>query len=286
MQNKFTVLTEIKNEPLRILPLIENFKGFAKVIVLLDFEDLETEKILIQKKIKYIKRPKNYFAQSQPKRVAWLLAQSPTDYILFALASFYVPVKLLRVFDKVASDSFFDGVFHSNYYWSHGKIVQRPWIRKQSSACYFFNRKKINIKLSKIHNEFPINKSNCLILPPVKDLSLQIFRDDDMSVITLKEVAYAEREAIERKNNRDKPVTSFFLITRLIQSFTSGYIRQGGYRSGIEGLIFHINHAIQIFLVYSRLWEIQNKKTFHENRVFHVNIRRKLIAQDKKNKHI
>ena len=283
MNSHFTVLACIKDEPLRIIPLLENFEGMAKVIVLLDPKDSLTESILIEKSIAYIKRPENFEGLSQAERTAWILNQSPTKYVLIAHASFFVPIKLMTLFEKVAKDGDYDAVFNAMNYWSHGKLVQELWIRKRSSACYFFNRDKVNIDAAAIHDEFPINrKNNCFMAPPNKEHSIQVFRDDDMSVVTLKEVAYAEIEAKERLT-KDGLVTLRFLIFKIVKSFLAGYLRMGGFRFGIEGFIFHANHAIQQFLVYSRLWELQNKKYFNENRELHVKMRDKFITNDRKN---
>lgn len=281
MDSPFTVLAVIKDEPLRIIPLLENFEGIAKVIVLLDPKDQLTEAILIERSIEYVKRPENFYDISQAERTDWVLRQSPTKYVLISYASFYVPIKLLKLFSQVARDGNYDAVVHATNSWSHGKLVQEPWIRKRSSACYFFNRDKVNIVLAMTHNEFPINqKNNCLTAPPYRDYSIHIFRDDDMSVLTLKEIAYAEGEAAERLV-KDGPVTLQFLIYKTLKSFLVGYLRMGGFRSGIEGLVYHVHHALQQFLVYSKLWELQNKKCFEDNRVLHVGIRRKFIAQDR-----
>lgn len=283
MSSHFTVLTCIKDEPLRIIPLLENFEGMAKVIVLLDPKDSLTESILIEKSIAYIKRPENFQELSQAERTTWVLNQSPTKYVLIAHASFFVPIKLLTIFEKVAKDGDYDAVFNAMNYWSHGKLVQELWIRKRSSACYFFNRDKVNVDAAAIHDEFPINrKNNCFMAPPNRECSIQVFRDDDMSVVTLKGVAYAEIEAKDRLI-KDGPVTLYFLIFKTISFFLVGYLRMGGFRSGIEGFIFHANQAIQQFLVYSRLWELQNKKYFNENRELHVRMRSKFIANNRKN---
>jgi len=284
MNSHFTVLVEIKDEPLRIIPLLENFEGVAKIVVLLDPSDTKTEVILIENKIEYVKRPENYRELSQTDRTAWLLKQSPTKYVLISMASFHFPIRLLKLFEEVARDEKYDAVVHATNSWSHGKLVQEPWIRKRSSACYFFNRDKVNIASARIHDEFPINKkTNCLFAPPVREYSIHVFRDDDMQVLTLKEVAYAEVEATERLA-KDGPITFRFLVSKSIKSFLIGYLRMGGFRSGVEGLLYHVQHAIQQFIVYSRLWELQNKKSFNENRVLHVEMRKKLIAQDRLSK--
>ncbi len=281
VQRNYTVLVEIKDEPLRIIPLIENFEGIAKIIVLLDPEDSQTKEILIERSISFIIRPSNYCDLTQPQRTAWLLQQSPTRYVLISMASFHFPCKLLSLLEKIAREGKYDAIMHATRSWSHGKLVQEPWIRKRSSACYFFNREKISVDLARIHNEFPLHKNgNIYLAPPDSEYSIHVFRDDDMSLITLKMVRYAEREAKELLI-KDPPVTLRILLSKTIKAFLLGYLRMGGFRSGIEGLIYHVNHAIQRYLVYSRLWELQRNKVYEENKIIHVAMRRKLIRIDR-----
>ena len=281
MFDNFTVLTVIKNEPLRIIPFLENFTE-VNVIVLLDPEDGQTEEILKKRSVKYIKRPSDFDAIGQPARTKWVLEQSPTDYVLIAYASFYVPVQMLQVFDTVARDGIYDGVVHSILPVSHGEYVQEPWILKKPSACYFFNRKSVNLSSAAMHNEFPLSQNkNLLKLECTRELSIHVFRDDDMLALSFKHTRYAGEEAAEKFPTAAR-VTLWTLIWSPIRAFLIGYLRLGGIRAGIPGLIYHLNYAWLQFLVSSRLWEMQNNKTFAENRANHVEIRMQMIGKDKK----
>ena len=282
MFDNFTVLTVIKNEPRRIVPFLENFSN-VNVIVLLDPSDTETEAILRDRSKKYIKRPLNFDKQSQPARTKWILEQCPTDYVLIAFASFYVPVQLLRVFDEVARAGLYDGVVHSTLPVSYGEYVQEPWVLKKSSACYFFRRNSVNLASAVMHNEFPLNQNcNLLKLESTREYSIHVFRDDDVIGLSLKHAGYAREEATERFQTA-KRVTAWTLIWTPIRAFLIGYLRLGGIRAGIPGLVYHLHYAWLQFLVYSRLWELQNSKCFPENRINHVEIRMQMIARDKHN---
>lgn len=280
MFDNFTVLVLIKNEPQRIVPLLENLSN-ANVIVLLDPADTETEAVLRARSTKFIQRPLNLDELSQPERTKWILDQSPTDYVLIALASFYVPIQLLKVFDEVAYAGQYDGVVHSTLPISYGEYVQEPWLLKKSSACYFFRRSSINLASAVMHNEYPLNKNNNLLkLECTREYSIHVFRDDDVIVLSLKHTRYAEREADERFPT-EKRITVWTLIWAPIRAFLIGYLRLGGIRAGIPGLIYHLHYAWLQFLVYSRLWEMQNSRRFTENRINHVEIRQKMLVRDK-----
>lgn len=282
MFDNFTVLIPIKNEPERIIPLLDNFSN-ANVIVLLDPADTKTEVILKARSAKYIKRPLIFDEIGQPERTKWALEQSSTDYVLIAFASFYVPIQLLKVFDEVSREGHYDGVVHSTLPVSHGEYVQEPWILKKPSACYFFRRSRVNIASAAMHNEFPLKQNkNLLKLKCTREYSVHVFRDDDAIVLSAKHTQYAEQEASEKLPTA-KRVTVPALIWSPIRAFLIGYIRLGGFRAGVPGLIYHLHYAWLQFLVYSRLWEMQNSKCFPDNRTNHIEIRNMLLARDKQN---
>ena len=64
MNENYTVLALIKDEPLRIVSIIRNFHERAKILALLDSEDTTTESILIENSIEYRIRPNNLIEDS------------------------------------------------------------------------------------------------------------------------------------------------------------------------------------------------------------------------------
>jgi len=274
----------IYNEPIRIIPLLENFKHIQNLLVLLDSADTQTETILIKNAVKFKKRPLGFNSFSEPKKVKWVLNQISTDYFLCAHASMYFSKGLLDIFDLVSNEKIYDGIKTSMCYYSHKKLVQRPFLFKKSTACYFYKTKSIKPELAQIHDEYKLSKSaNFLILKPTVDNSIHVFRDDDMPIITSKHIGYAKREAMEfiRDSNQPK-MTIIKILFSIIKSFSSGYIRMGGFLAGIEGLVYHLNFAIYKYLVCSHIWELQNKKTFINNRQYHSNFRLEKIGSKHK----
>ena len=185
----------------------------------------------------------------------------------------------MNIFDQVSKYSTHDAIKHANVYWSFGALIQQPTILSRSGSCHFFNKHKVDLDRVAIHNEFPINKdAKFLVLPPNLNHALNVFRDDDMVVVAQKHIDYAEREALQRLE-KSKKVTFFTIVYKTIYAFINNYIRMGGFRAGTPGLIYHTHYAIYIFLVYSRIWEYQNNKTFTQNRINHQEMRLKMIDQ-------
>lgn len=275
--NNYTVILPIFNEPIRINAVIENFSKLSNLIVLLDYLDTLTEPVLIEKNIIYLRRPINYNKWSQLEKENWILDKVKTDYVLLANASMYYPPKVLKIFDEVSSEKLYDGVKNAMYYWSCGKLVQRPFIFKNSTTCYFFRKNSVASQYSQIHGEFCLkNNSLYYILDPKFDFSIHVFRDDDMPIINQKHNSYAQREAIEKLPN-SKKITILDISLKPLKAFINGYIRMGGFLAGAAGLIYHINFTIYTFMVYSYLWELQNNKSFNSNREYHTNFRMELI---------
>ena len=241
MNENYTVLALIKDEPLRIVSIIRNFHERAKILALLDSEDTTTESILIENSIEYRIRPNNLI-RGEREETEWILKQSSTDYVFICYASFYISLKLLNIFDQVSKHATHDAIKHANVYWSFGALIQQQTILRRSSSCHFFNRQKVDLDRVGIHNEFAINKdAKFLVLPPDLNHALNVYRDDDMMVVAQKHIGYAEREALERLE-KSKKVTFFTIASKTIYAFINNYIRMGGFRAGTPGLIFHTHY--------------------------------------------
>lgn len=283
MEINYTALIFLKDEPYRVHPLIENLKGHARILVLLAEDDKLTEPFLVENSIPYLRRPSNYSKMSWSKKAEWVLNQSKTDYVFICYASFFVSIELLKVFQETSRDRIHDAVYHSNIYWSYGTVVQQPTFFRKSNSCYFFNKNVIDYGNVSVHDEFPINKKAVILrLVPKKSLCLNIFRDDDMIIVNQKHTAYAEVEATE-KIGKIKNIKFSTILYKVFRAFVVNYIKMGGFRSGVPGLIYHSHYAIYQFLVYSRIWELQNKCDYINNRNRHQKIKLDLISINSKN---
>jgi hypothetical protein len=277
--NNYTILLPIFNEPIRINAIIANFKNLSNLIVLLDPLDTLTEPILKINKINYIRRPIDYNKWAQLDKEKWMLELVKTEYILIANASMYYPPKILKTFDEISNLNIYDGVKNAMFYWSCGILVQKPWIFKNSSTCYFFKKSSVVSKYSQIHGEFRLrDDSKYYYLEPKSESSIHVFRDDDIPLVTQKHISYAQREANERLTS-SKRISYKDILYKPLKSFVNGYFRMGGCLAGLPGLIYHINFMIYTFMVYSYLWELQNEKSFNSNREYHTNYRINLIKK-------
>ena len=87
-------------------------------------------------------------------------------------------------------------------------------------------------------------------------------------------------EANEKYKKNYKIINSKHILTEVIKAFIIGYIRMGGYKHGVPGVIYHIHHSIQRFLVWQKLWELQNRKNYELNRLESIAKRDSLINEN------
>lgn len=81
----------------------------------------------------------------------------------------------------------------------------------------------------------------------------------DLSSMLNKTIEWSKIEANLRFKANHSKMTWWRFLRVMITAFFDSYIRQGGYRIGIPGLIESLYQSFSIFVTYARLWELQNK---------------------------
>lgn len=71
---------------------------------------------------------------------------------------------------------------------------------------------------------------------------------------------WSEIEARLRFDAGHPPVVPWRILRVMSTAFWDSFIRQGGLRAGVIGLVESIYQAFSIFITYAKLWELQNKK--------------------------
>ncbi len=78
-----------------------------------------------------------------------------------------------------------------------------------------------------------------------------------------KTIEWSRIEA-ELRYKSDHPKMTWWRFPRvMLTAFSDSYIRQGGWRVGVMGLVESIYQSFSIFITYARLWEMQQDKN-HE----------------------
>lgn len=278
---KYTVVIPTFNEENRIEFVLKNFNKRANILILDDGSTDKTKEICDKYSVKFLIRPKPENPTYFTKEISgWILDNVETEYMFVCYCSIFVPLDLLNLFEKIASEAKIKAIYHDQLAITYGRFIQRPFIRRISSSCHFFSKEALNFANKQIHGEWPIDISEdkVLRLKAKDNLSIYIFRDYDVKFMELKHSQYADIEALERFENGER-TNVFKLIWKPIHRFLIGYIRCGGIMAGIPGLIYHIGWATMVFNVQAKIWEYQNNMTRLESRNVHSQMRNDLISK-------
>jgi glycosyltransferase involved in cell wall biosynthesis len=279
MTGNYTVLLFTYNEERRVEYILRNFRGRAHVVLLDDGSTDQTQSIAERYSASFIRRPKTNCKYLEREIRQWALDQAETQYVFISYASFFVPADLLKVFDMVSNQERYRAIKHDSLAITYGAFIQRPVVRRQSSACHFFCKDDIDFSSSRIHEEWPlcVPRDQILTVEPTDNLSVYVFRDYDVKRMELKCSDYADEDAKERFEKGDRTTVGKMLWSA-IHRFIHGYIRSGGFMAGVPGLIYHMGWAQMTFNIQARLWEYQAHMTRDESREVQDRMREKMLA--------
>jgi hypothetical protein len=209
-----------------------------------------------------------------------MLEQVPTEYVFIAYCSFFVPRGLLRTFGEVSRQGKYRAVRHDYQSITYGRYIQKPLVRRRAGACHFFARGAIDLGREKIHSEWPlaVPESQVLTLPATDELAIHVFRDYDSRSTELKHSGYADIEALERFG-RGERTSAGRMLGRAAREFLSGFVRGGGFRAGVPGLLYHAWRAEMAFNIQARIWEHQNGMRRDETSLLHAKMRDRLLRE-------
>jgi hypothetical protein len=86
------------------------------------------------------------------------------------------------------------------------------------------------------------------------------FTHRDLSSMIEKTISWSEIEAELRFRSNHPQMTWWRFPRVMATAFYQSYIKQQGFKAGTAGLIESLFQAFSIFITYSRLWEMQQKK--------------------------
>jgi glycosyltransferase involved in cell wall biosynthesis len=81
-----------------------------------------------------------------------------------------------------------------------------------------------------------------------------------------KTIEWSTVEAVLRYNSGHPKMTWWRFPRVMISAFLNSYLRQGGYRVGVAGVIESIYQAFSAFVTYAKLWELQLKTQSLKNK--------------------
>ncbi|QQG41084.1 MAG: glycosyltransferase family 2 protein [Candidatus Levyibacteriota bacterium] len=144
-------------------------------------------------------------------------------------------------------------VKRKNYYYGNH---QWPYIEKLERL---FRKKNLEEWYGDLHESPKIKGSVGLL-----DGFLLHYTRQNLESMVEKTIAWSKVEA-ELRFRANHPKMAWWRFFRvMLTAFYDSYIKQGGWKAGIMGLIESIYQSFSMFITYSRLWEFQNKQNGEE----------------------
>jgi len=142
-------------------------------------------------------------------------------------------------------------VKRKNFYFGSTKQNEWPHIEKLER---FFRKDRLEGWYGKLH-ESPIVKGEIGELEGY----LLHYTHRDLGLMLVKTIEWSRIEA-ETRFKAGHPKMTWWRFPRVMTTaFLDSYIRQGGWKVGVVGLVESMYQSFSIFVTYARLWEMQNK---------------------------
>jgi len=194
----FTIIVPVYNEEKRIKRIVDYYSTIAPMIVVDNFSTDDTEKILRESGVSFIKL-KNDGTTQTPEWTRNVSAMINTDYVLFGSASTFYPRKLMEKFDEVARSGEYgmvDNVIESYTCGEYIPIWRGLVTLSDRRHQIFFNRHEIDYDSIFIHRPYKIkDMGRVLTLPNSSEYNIIHLRDSDAYSLLTKCLSYSFVEA-------------------------------------------------------------------------------------------
>jgi glycosyltransferase involved in cell wall biosynthesis len=262
MNEQITAIVYTLNEERRLPLIYQNIRNFCKIVVFDGGSTDGTLEYCKKNEIEVILRPAvpgNTSNVALKEDVFFCMNHVQTKYVLNVICSHYYPPNLLNAFLEAASNNY-DAVYHDVVMWRYGRIVHRPFFRRQSTARIFHKKTAVNFADAKIHDELGIsfNSKTMLRLKAIDKYALHIFQDEDFKSTTAKHLKYAAIEAQDEYLS-GKKIGYFSILFRPVYRFLYHYLRSGAILNGVPGLVYSISILELEFAKSIMHWELANQ---------------------------
>lgn len=246
-----TAIILTKNEEDVIEGAIKSVQFADEIIVVDSFSTDETQNIA--RKYNAIIFEDEFKDYASERNFAKEKAQN--DWILYLDADERVTTALQKEIKEIIASvnqypAFF--VWRENYYlgkkWPTNDRIQR-----------LFEKDKL-ISWQGVLHETPKIDGELGIL---KEHIIHLTHRDILSMLR-KTVQWSEHEASLRFSADHPEMSGWRFIRVMLTEFLNYFVKQKGYKNGIEGLIESTFQSFSIFITYARLWEMQRKETLKQ----------------------
>lgn len=253
--NNITFVIFTYNEENRISYVVRNFIKYGKVLIMDGGSTDNTRKIAEELGAKLILRPKSdkIFGENQDNYQV-ILDNVDTDWIYWGFADNLAPKSLLEKMVAISQQTQYKYVIIPLYTYLWGEI-SRPAL-KGATPC-FFMKEYVDFTDNHIHGmgKFLGKENEILKLEQSFDFALRHFSLYDLKKFMASHLNYVEAEAQYKLESGNK-FTVFKLVRGMGGYFLMFY--RNGYRNGVRGLLVSCVYSLFRFMVYFRLFELEN----------------------------
>jgi glycosyltransferase involved in cell wall biosynthesis len=246
--NKISAIIIARNEEKMIGEALDNL-AFCDEIIVVDNGSVDKTKEIVEKKgAKIYEIRTNDFSELRN----FGLSKAENNWILYLDADERIDDELKNsIKDIISTDTRYAAFFlkRKNFYFG-----KHEW-PKIERLERLFRKEKLKQWKGALH-ESPVVDGEIGRID--KGLILH-FTHRDLESMLSKTNEWSAKEALLRYNS-GHPKMSWWRFPRvMLTAFLDSYIKQGGYKAGVTGVVESMYQAFSMFVTYAKLWELQSK---------------------------
>jgi len=246
------------NEEKRISYVIRNFIKYGEVLIMDGGSTDRTKEIIESMGAKYFLRPVINKVQAETQEMFnFVKSNIKTDWIYWGYADNIAPKTLVEKIVEISNQDNFKIVHIPLYTYLWGNVKNYAI---KAYGPFVFHKDFVDFTNNNIHSmgRFIGNEEQILKLPSKEEYALRHFSTYNLSKFVQAHLRYAEAEALEMFESGNK-----FSTMKMLVSMAKNCVIWGRYslKGGIFGLIVLLNYAFFRFMLYIKLFELENKIT-------------------------
>lgn len=255
MKKNITFVIFTYNEEKRIVQIIKNFKNYGDILLMDGGSTDNTKKIAEELGAKYILRPetdKDFAENTDNYKV--ILENITTDWIYWGFADNLAPKSLLDKITEIINEGKIKYIMTPLFTYLYGE-TKYPMLKSYNPM--FFHKDYIDFTNNTIHGmgKYLGNNDEKLTLPSCDKYAVKHYSLYDLNKFVLNHLGYAETEA-KIKYEKGKKFNVFIMLGAMVRYFILYY--KFSYKYGIKGLNTALIYSFFRFMVYAKLYEIEN----------------------------